>query len=236
MDEKNQKNYPEEGEVILMDKELYWTSFDLVRKIKYILTHKYKIKKLKVGHAGTLDPMATGLVIVCTGRQTKQISIYQDARKEYIATIKLGATTPSFDLETSEDKQYPYEHITGQGVISMLKNFEGLNQQVPPVFSAKSINGKRAYSYAREGKEIELQPNTVEFFHLELLKFELPYITVQISCSKGTYIRSFARDLGKALNSGGYLKGLTRTKIGDYHIKDALTIKQFELKTTMLPS
>ena len=225
--------YPDEGEVLLMDKELHWTSFDLVKKIKIIISNTYNIKKIKVGHAGTLDPLATGLLIVCTGKQTKQIHIYQESEKEYITKIKLGATTPSFDLETDVNNSFPYEHISEEGVISMLKKFEGVNQQIPPIFSAKNINGKRAYTYAREGIDIELKPNTVEFYSLKLLEFDLPYITVCIRCSKGTYVRAFARDLGTALNSGGHLVELRRTKIGRFRVEDALSIKQFELKTTM---
>ncbi len=232
MQDVNNATYPGEGEVLLMDKEIHWTSYDVVRKIKIIISNTYNIKKIKVGHAGTLDPLATGLLIVCTGKQTKQIHLYQDLEKEYITKIKLGATTPSFDLETNVDNSFPYEHISEEDVISMLKKLEGLNEQIPPAYSAKRVNGKRAYTYAREGKEIELKPNTVEFYSLELLEFDLPYIKVCIRCSKGTYIRAFARDLGAALNSGGHLVELRRTKIGHYHVENALSIKQFELETT----
>jgi tRNA pseudouridine55 synthase len=232
-DDKINTKYSEEGELILIDKELYWTSFDIVRKIKNVLCNKYKIKKLKVGHAGTLDPLATGLVIVCTGKKTKTIQGYQDAEKEYVAVVKLGSTTPSFDLETNVDKTYSYEHIGEEDVITVLRTFEGINYQVPPLFSAKNLDGKMAYEYARQGSDLELKPNKVEFFHLSLINFELPFAKIKIRCSKGTYIRSFARDFGLALNSGGHLVELRRTMIGEFHVDRALSIKQFELKTNM---
>ncbi len=233
MGENNTNTYPAEGEVILIDKDLYWTSFDVVRKIKNVLCNTHGLKKLKVGHAGTLDPLATGLVIICTGRQTKNIHSFQDAEKEYVATIRLGGTTPSFDLETSIDKTFPFEHITKDDVLSVLESFKGSQDQVPPVFSAKNLNGKRAYEYARKGKEIELKPNRVEFYELELVRFELPLITIRISCSKGTYIRAFARDFGEALHSGAHLTELRRTKIGQQHVDDALSINQFKMKAEM---
>ncbi len=236
MEDNNTTHYPEEGEIILIDKDLYWTSFDVVSKVKNVLCSNYGLKKLKVGHAGTLDPLATGLVIVCTGKQTKNIQLYQDEVKEYVATIKLGGTTPSFDLETKIDKTFPYEHITTGSVLSMLESFIGLQDQVPPSFSAKNLNGKRAYEYARKGQEISLKPKQIEFFTLELVHFELPLITVRIICSKGTYIRAFARDLGTALNSGAHLTDLRRTRIGPYHVGKAFSVNQFIKKTELINS
>ncbi len=231
MEEKHVHSYPEEGELILIDKDLNWTSFDVVRKVKNVLCGHYGLKKLKVGHAGTLDPLATGLMVVCSGKQTKTIQAYQAEEKEYVATIRLGETTPSFDLETGIDKTFPFEHITTGSVLSVLESFKGIQDQVPPLFSAKNLNGKRAYEYARKGKDITLKPNKVEFHGLELIHFELPTIIVRIVCSKGTYIRSFARDLGDALNSGAHLTGLRRTRIGRYEVDNALTIDQFIKKT-----
>ncbi len=223
--------YPTEGEIILIDKDLYWTSFDVVNKVKNVLCSKYGQKKLKVGHAGTLDPLATGLVIVCSGKQTKNAQIYQDAEKEYIGSIRLGGTTPSYDLETGIDTIYPFEHITTEAVLSVLESFKGPQDQVPPLFSAKNLNGKRAYEYARQGKDITLKPNRVEFYNLELLSFDPPDAIIKVVCSKGTYIRAFARDLGSALQSGAHLTGLRRTRIGQFSVDKALSINQFVLKT-----
>jgi tRNA pseudouridine55 synthase len=227
-------NYPEDGEMILIDKDLDWTSFNVVKKIKVVLLNKYKLKKLKVGHAGTLDPLASGLVIVCTGKQTKNIEQYQAREKEYIAEIKFGATTPSFDLETPVDNVYPFEHITRETLESKLMEFPGEYEQLPPVFSAKSVNGKRAYTYARKGKEVKLQPNRVHFYLVELIHFDLPVVRIKIVCSKGTYIRAFARDLGTDLNSGAHLTGLRRTRIGEYKVEEAMTIKEFEKRMSNL--
>lgn len=218
----------------MIDKDLDWTSFNVVKKVKIVLSNKFGLKKLKVGHAGTLDPLASGLVIICTGRQTKNILKYQALEKEYIAEIRLGATTPSFDLETEVDAEYPYEHITEEQVQQELNYFEGEQDQIPPVFSAKSVNGKRAYTYARKGKDIEMKPNKVHFFRLELINFRLPFVTVKIVCSKGTYIRSFARDIGLKLNSGGHLTGLRRTRIGDFKVEEAMKIPGFEEKVNKL--
>ena len=233
MEDNTTNTYPETGEVILIDKDLYWTSFDVVRKVKNVLCNKHGLKKLKVGHAGTLDPLATGLVIICSGRQTKNIQSFQDSEKEYIATIRLGGTTPSFDLETGIDKTFPFEHITNDAVLSVLETFEGPQDQVPPIYSAKNLNGKRAYEYAREGKEISLKPNRVEFYKLELIRFELPFLTIRIVCSKGTYIRAFARDLGTVLHSGAHLTELRRTRIGVFNVENALTVSLFTMKTGM---
>lgn len=198
----------EEGAVLCFDKPYGWTSFDLVRKVRNLLTRKMKLKKLKVGHAGTLDPLATGVMVVCTGNFTKKIEALQSQEKEYIATIELGRTTPSFDLEKETDANYPTEHITQDKVLEALKGFLGESEQIPPVFSAIKMSGKRAYEYAREGESVEMAAKKISISDIELLTFEHPVATVRIRCSKGTYIRSFARDLGLALQSGACLTGL----------------------------
>lgn len=203
------------GEVLFFNKPLKWTSFDLVNKFRYKLSRKLKVKKIKVGHAGTLDPLATGVMIVCTGKATKRIDEFQYQTKEYIATLKLGETTPSFDLEKEVDAVYPTEHITRELVEEVLKTFVGVIQQVPPVFSACKVDGKRAYELARKGEEVELKSKTLIIDELELLKCELPVIKIRVVCSKGTYIRALARDIGTALNSGAHLIALERTRIGD---------------------
>ena len=218
----------EEGQVLLFDKPLYWTSFDLVNKVRIMIRSALGIKKIKTGHAGTLDPLAGGLMIICTGRATKRIEEFRGLDKEYVATICLGATTPSYDLETEINGNYPVEHITENLVISALKGFIGEQMQVPPVHSAKFINGKRAYELARKGIEAEMTPVPIIFRDLELLSFNIPEIQVRILCSKGTYIRSFARDLGLALGSGAYLSSLQRTAIGPYKLENALTLENFE--------
>ncbi len=218
----------EKGQVILFDKPLEWTSFNIVKKTRNLLRRKYGYKKIKVGHAGTLDPLATGLLIVCTGKFTKQIEQYQAQKKEYIATIKLGQTTPSFDLETEVDKELPVDHITEELLKKTLKKFIGEQQQTPPNFSAKFVNGKRAYIKARNGEDFELKSNNIFIYNIEIIEFNLPIIKLKISCSKGTYIRAFARDIGLALNSGAHLIALQRTRIGEFNINDALTIVEFE--------
>jgi len=218
----------EEGQVLLFDKPLYWTSFDLVNKVRIMIRSTLGIKKIKVGHAGTLDPLASGLMIICTGRSTKKIDEFRDLDKEYVATFQLGATTPSFDLETETDNNYPTDHITEDLVKDALAGFIGEQKQMPPVYSAKLIEGKRSYEYARKGIEKKLEPVTVYFREVELLSFSIPEVKVRIVCSKGTYIRSFARDLGTALNSGGYLSALERTSIGHYHVRDAYDLKKFQ--------
>jgi tRNA pseudouridine55 synthase len=217
-----------EGHIFLIDKELSWTSFDVVKKVRFKLQNQFNIKKLKVGHAGTLDPLATGLVILCTGKATKQINDIQSLEKEYIANIKLGETTPSFDLETSVDHQFPVQHITKDIVINVLNEYEGELEQIPPVFSAKKYDGKRAYEYARRGEYIELKPKTIEIKEIHLTKFELPLITLKVVCSKGTYIRALARDLGMSLGSGAHLIGLKRKAIGSYKLENAIKISEFE--------
>ena len=218
----------EEGHVLLFNKPLYWTSFDLVNKVRIIIRSALGIKKIKVGHAGTLDPLASGLMIVCTGSATKRINEFRDLDKEYIATIHLGETTPSYDLETEINGRFPVEHITENLVITALKGFLGEQKQVPPVHSAKMIEGKRAYEFARKGIQMEMNPVTVYFREAELLSYGIPDITVRILCSKGTYIRSFARDLGLALYSGACLSHLERTAIGPYLLKDAFSLVEFE--------
>jgi tRNA pseudouridine55 synthase len=219
-------NFPE-GEVLIFDKELEWTSFDLVQKVRNDLCRALGIKKLKVGHAGTLDPKATGLMILCTGKATKQIESLQAKEKEYIATLKLGATTPSFDLETGEDAVFETNHITKELVLETIQKFEGETNQVPPVFSAVKIDGKRAYKHARKGEELELTARPVFIREIELLEYSEKEITIRVVCRKGTYIRSLARDLGFALNSGAYLTGLRRIRIGNFKVENAFSIKSF---------
>ena len=204
-----------EGEILYFNKPLRWTSFDLVNKFRYKLSRKLKVKKIKVGHAGTLDPLATGVMIICTGRATKRIEEFQYQTKEYVATLKLGETTPSFDLEKEVDAVYPTEHISRSMVEEVLTSFVGKIQQVPPVFSACKVDGKRAYDLARKGEEVELKAKTLVIDEIELLNCELPVIKIRVVCSKGTYIRALARDSGVALKSGAHLIALERTRIGD---------------------
>jgi tRNA pseudouridine55 synthase len=218
----------QEGEVLLFDKPLYWTSFDLVNKVRNMIRSSLGIKKIKVGHAGTLDPLASGLMIVCTGKSTKKIDEFRDLDKEYVASIHLGATTPSFDLETETDNHYPTEHINEELVRKTLNGFLGEQKQMPPIYSAKQIDGKRAYEFARKGIDKELTAVTVFFREIELLSFEMPVVKIRMVCSKGTYIRSFARDLGEALKSGGHLSALERTAIGMYKVQDAYTLDKFQ--------
>jgi tRNA pseudouridine55 synthase len=215
------------GEVIPIDKPLGWTSFDVIRKLRNHLTKFLGVKKLKVGHAGTLDPLASGLLVVCAGKATKRISEFQDTYKEYVATVKFGATTPSFDLETEIDKEYPFEHITLENLKQVTESFVGEIDQVPPIFSAKNINGKRAYTKARKGEAIELDPVKITIKSIEIVDFQLPLLVFKILCSKGTYIRSLANDVGKAAGSGAHLVSLRRTKIGDINIEDAISIETF---------
>ena len=218
----------EEGQVLLFDKPVYWTSFDLVNKVRIMIRSELGIREIKVGHTGTLDPLASGLMIICTGKATKRIEEFRDLDKEYIAKIHLGKTTPSFDLETQIDNSYPTGHITRKIVKNTLEMFKGEQKQVPPMHSAKFIGGKRAYEFARKGIRKSLEPVSVVFRELELLSFDIPEITVRILCSKGTYIRSFARDLGKALGSGAYLSALERTGIGPFRLSSALNIEKFK--------
>ncbi|UCH13923.1 MAG: tRNA pseudouridine(55) synthase TruB [Bacteroidales bacterium] len=216
------------GELILIDKPLNWTSFDVVKKIRRNIIIKLNKTGIKVGHAGTLDPLATGLMIICTGKLTKEISKYQEYHKEYIATLKLGATTPSFDLETDIDKTYPVDHIDEVLIHKTLKDYTGELYQIPPSYSAKFINGIRAYKYARSGKEINLKPSRIYIKEIKIIKFELPVLEIKVICSKGTYIRSLVRDIGKSLNSGAHLIKLVRTAIGEYKLNEAISIEDFE--------
>ncbi len=245
---------PQTGEILIFNKPYRWTSFNLVAKVRGELSHGLGVKKLKVGHAGTLDPLATGVLIVCTGKCTKQIDELQAHTKEYVATIKLGATTPSFDMETAEDATYPTAHITRPFVEEKLKDFVGRIEQIPPTFSAVKVDGKRAFKYARQGEEVELKPKVLVIDELEILHFgevenyaeemssdpceRIKYqhgnlqgrhlsLTIRVVCSKGTYIRALARDIGQALGSGGYLTDLVRTRIGQYTLRDCLDIEQF---------
>lgn len=217
---------PLEGEILYIDKPLHWSSFDAVKRVRGIMARRLKIKKMKVGHAGTLDPLATGVMIVCTGRATKRIDELQAHTKEYVATIALGATTPSFDLETEIDATYPTEHITREMVEDVLTKFTGRIEQVPPAFSACKIDGKRAYKIARKGKEVELKAKILVIDEIELLEYSQQSIVVRVVCSKGTYIRALARDIGQALNSGGHLTALRRTRVGDVRVEDCLTVDQ----------
>lgn len=214
------------GEIICIDKPLGWTSFDAVKRLRGAIQRRLHVKKFKVGHAGTLDPLATGVLIVCTGRSTRRIEELQNGDKEYVATIRLGATTPSFDLETKIDAEYPWEHITREQIESALPGFTGRIMQVPPVFSAVKVDGKRAYNLARKGKEVELKAKPLEIKEMELLECNMPEVRLRIVCSKGTYIRAIARDLGAALGSGAHLTALRRTRVGGIKVDDCLGIDE----------
>lgn len=215
------------GEILYFSKPLTWTSFNLVNRVRGVLSRHVGVKKLKVGHAGTLDPLATGVMILCTGKATKLIESFQYQTKEYIATLQLGATTPSFDLEKEIDATYPTEHITEELVRSTLQQFVGTIEQIPPTFSAVKIDGKRAYQYAREGMEVEIKPKTLVIDEIELIDCQLPSITIRVVCSKGTYIRALARDIGLALQSGAHLTALKRTRIGDITLDQCLEYEDF---------
>lgn len=216
-----------EGEVLYFDKPLTWTSFAVVNKIRYQLCRKVGVKKMKVGHAGTLDPLATGVMIICTGKATKRIEEFQYHTKEYVATLQLGATTPSYDLEKEIDATYPTEHITRELVEETLKGFIGSIEQIPPVFSACKVDGKRAYDLARKGEEVELKAKTLVIDEIELLECNLPEIKIRVVCSKGTYIRALARDIGEALQSGAHLTGLIRTRVGEVKLEDCMQVESF---------
>jgi tRNA pseudouridine55 synthase len=218
----------QEGQVLLFNKPLYWTSFDLVNNVRIILRSKLEIKKIKVGHAGTLDPLATGLMIICTGKATKRIEEFMGLEKEYVATLHVGATTPSFDLETETDGKFPTDHISEDLVIKTIGSFIGEQKQIPPLHSAKYIDGKRAYEFARKGIMKEMTPVNIFIRELELLSFRIPEITIKMICSKGTYVRSFARDFGLAINSGCFLSALQRNSIGRFNLSDAFTLEKFE--------
>ena len=217
---------PESG-YFLIDKPLKWTSFQAVNKVKYLLKHRFG-SKIKIGHAGTLDPLADGLLIMCYGKMTKKIHEFQDMEKEYTGVFKLGATTPSFDLETEIDQHFPVEHITAELVEKAAKNMIGVQMQLPPLFSAKKIEGSRAYEFARKGIQKELKESRIEVYKFDSVLEADNEVNFLVRCSKGTYIRSMANDFGKALKSGAYLKSLRRTAIGEYRVDDAYTIEDIE--------
>lgn len=213
------------GKVILIDKPLGWTSFQVVNKIRWYLKKTYGIKKIKVGHAGTLDPLATGLLVLCTGKMTKSIATFQATEKEYTGTITLGATTPSYDLETEIDQRFAFDHITKEAVEKAVEQFTGTIEQYPPLFSALKKEGKRLYEFARAGEKIEISPRSITINNFIITRIALPEVDFKISCSKGTYIRSIAHDFGKALQTGGHLTALRRTQSGFHHVDDALSLE-----------
>jgi tRNA pseudouridine55 synthase len=217
-----------EGQLILIDKPLNWTSFQVVNKVRWLIKQQFKLKKIKVGHAGTLDPLATGLLILCSGKFTKKIDTYQAQVKEYTGTITLGATTPSFDLETEVDEKFDISGISSEDIKKAALQFKGEIQQQPPVFSALKQDGKRLYTFARAGEEVEIPKRTVTISEFDITHIDLPNVDFRVVCSKGTYIRSLANDFGKALNNGAHLSALRRTKIGEFSVKDAVSIESFE--------
>ena len=225
-----------EGRILYLNKPLHWTSFDVVNRVRGVLCRALGTKKLKVGHAGTLDPLATGVMVLCTGKATKQIDRLQAGVKEYVATLELGATTPSFDLEHPVDAHYPTEHITRALVDEVLQQFRGEIWQVPPVYSAVKIDGKRAYDYARKAQEVEIQPKLLVIDELEVLHFALPVLTIRVVCSEGTYIRALARDIGRALHSGAHLTALQRTRVGDVSLADCREIDEVVADITAMTS
>ena len=222
-----------EGQLILVDKPLQITSFQVVNKIRWGLKSKYNLNKLKVGHAGTLDPLASGLLIICTGKMTKKINELQDLEKTYTGTITLGATTASYDLETPIDEKFPISHLNEEGLIAATKKFKGEIDQYPPIYSAIKKKGKRLYEYARSGEKIQIDSRKVTIHHFDLKKIKLPDLNFEVKCSKGTYMRSLANDFGKSVNSGGYLSSLRRTAVGSFKVENALTpqelLKKLEL-------
>lgn len=218
----------ESGEIIIIDKPLYWSSFDVVKKIRNILRSYLGNKKIKVGHAGTLDPLATGLLIICTGKATKLIEKIQNGEKVYETIFRLGATTPSFDMETEIDKTFSYEKITEEKIIEVVNSMKGISYQTPPIYSAIQIKGKRAYEYARKGKEINLDAREINISDIKIDKISMPDIYLTINCSKGTYIRSLANDFGKKLDNGAFLYYLRRIKSGDFSIENSLELNSFE--------
>ena len=224
---RNIDDYPE-GIIIPIDKPYRWTSADVIRKVKYAAIRHFGKKNLKVGHAGTLDPLATGVLLVCIGKATKLAEELQSHDKEYVAGITFGATTPSYDLEKEIDATYPTEHITRELVEETLKKFIGSIEQVPPAFSACMVDGKRAYDLARKGQEVQLKAKTLVIDEIELLECDLPVIKIRVVCSKGTYIRALARDIGEALNSGAHLTGLIRTRVGEVRLENCMKVEDFE--------
>jgi len=234
MQEFTQQTNFQEGVKVYIDKPMQWSSFDVVHKMRNLIRNHFNLKWIKVGHTGTLDPLATGLMIICTGKETKNIQHYLDHDKEYLATIRLGKTTPSFDLETEVDNTFPVDHITEELINSILPQFIGTQDQAPPIFSAKWVDGKRAYDLARQGEKVELKPKEIRIDSIDMIGYKPPDLTLQIKCSKGTYIRALARDIGKSLDSGGYLVELRRTAIGDISIDQAWTLTKFEEKLRKL--
>ncbi|QIE59517.1 tRNA pseudouridine(55) synthase TruB [Rasiella rasia] len=216
------------GQVILIDKPLEWTSFQVVNKVRWLIRKQFNLKKIKVGHAGTLDPLATGLLILCTGKFTKQIETYQAQHKEYTGIITLGATTPSYDLETEIDNRFETGSISEENIRNTTKQFVGDIQQQPPVFSALKKEGKRLYEYARAGEVVEIPSRQIHISSFEITKINMPEVSFKVACSKGTYIRSLAHDFGKALDNGAHLSALRRTKIGDFSVNNAISIEAFE--------
>ena len=217
-----------EGQILLFDKPLGWTSFQLVNKVRWLIKSRHKIKKIKVGHAGTLDPLATGLLILCTGKFTKRIEELQGQEKEYTGTFSLGATTPSYDLETEITETFPIDHLTEEKIKAATQDFLGEISQFPPVFSALKKEGRRLYEFARTGEEVEISARKVHIAEFEITRIELPKVEFRVVCSKGTYIRSLAYDFGKALDTGAHLSSLRRTRIGDYRVEAAMNLDSFE--------
>ncbi len=218
----------QQGAILLINKPYGWTSFNVVNKIKHLIRKAKGYKKLKVGHAGTLDPLATGLLVICIGKATKLVETFINDDKEYIATFRLGHTTPSFDMETQMNQEFPVDHITLELVEKTVASFLGEQNQIPPLFSAKFVQGKRAYELARQGVEMELKPVKIFLHEIEIIKFEIPNLTLRVRCSKGTYIRSLARDFGAALSSGAYLSDLVRTGSGKFKLADAKELEELE--------
>lgn len=214
------------GKVLCIDKPLNWTSFDVVKKIRASLQISHRLKKIKVGHAGTLDPLATGVLIICTGAATKTIDSILATEKEYTGTFTLGKTTPSFDLETEVDKEYPTNHLTPEHLSAATKQFLGDQEQIPPIYSAKKIEGTRAYDKARQGEEVKMRPSFISISQFEVETDNLPEVAFRLTCSKGTYVRSLARDFGEAVESGAHLSSLRRTRVGNYRIEEALSIEE----------
>lgn len=221
-----------DGQILLFDKPLEWSSFQLVNKVRWLIRKNLNIKKIKVGHAGTLDPLATGLMIICTGKFTKRIHEFMGQEKEYTGTVTLGATTPSYDLETEVDQTFPIDHITEEAVYAFAKAYQGSIQQRPPVFSALKKDGKRLYEFARAGEAVEIPTREITIYDFEITRIEMPQVDFRVSCSKGTYIRSLAHDMGKALQSGAHLTALKRTKIGAFTVNNAQDIVAFEHSLT----
>ncbi len=216
-----------EGYIAIIDKPLEWTSTDVVRKIKFALQHRLGYKKIKIGHAGTLDPLATGVLIVCIGKATKMVNELQAEEKEYIADIELGATTPSYDMEHPIDCRYPTDHITREKIEQALQSLTGERLQAPPIYSAKKVEGVRAYEFARAGEEVELKKALINIYEINILSLEMPHLRISVRCSKGTYIRSLAHEIGLALESGAYLTGLRRTRSGGFKVENAFALENF---------